>query len=227
MLRNSRLVYDNRFTNKWWLVDGIAESACTAAWQPKGAPSYEASKLDIANRGLYDAYEGVAPSWDRNNGWKFSGAQYLRTLVSINRTGQTKSLFARFSGHPTGTGYQTIVGSWGGSGTDKGRFWLSPEWGANKACFANGGELQPNVTGGYSAGVIAVIGSDAYLNGVDIGNVITGDITGTTYLSIGSTYLSTGYDLFYIGYIQAIAEYSISAITSAQALGISNAMAAL
>lgn len=229
MIRNRRLIYDSRFTNPWWLAGGIAESACTAAWQAVGAPSYDASKINLANRGLYDAYEGVAPSWDKDKGWYFAGAQYLQTLVSINRTGQTKSLIVRFSGHPSGSGYKILAGAWNGSGTTRGRFWVSPEWGENKIVHTNGHEVVTSVTGGYNNGVMAVAGAENYYNGADLaGTIPVGDVTGTDNFTIGAVYnSSTGFSNPIISYIQAVAVYAQTTLTPEQVLAVTNAMNAL
>ncbi len=43
----------------WWLAGGIPAENCIAAYQPKGAASYAASKVNLANPGTYDAYEGT------------------------------------------------------------------------------------------------------------------------------------------------------------------------
>ena len=63
----------------WWLSGGISAANCIAAYQPKGAASYAASKVNLANPGTYDATEGVAPSWNGSDGWIGNGSAYLDT----------------------------------------------------------------------------------------------------------------------------------------------------
>jgi len=69
--------------SSWWLSGGIDAANCVAAYQPKGAASYAASKVNLANPGMYDATEGTAPDWDSTNGWKGNGtSQYLYVGVT-------------------------------------------------------------------------------------------------------------------------------------------------
>lgn len=50
----------------WWYVEG---KTCVAAYQPKGAASYTASKINLASPGTYDAVPlGAEPLWD-SGGW--------------------------------------------------------------------------------------------------------------------------------------------------------------
>lgn len=60
----------------WWDLNGTLTS-CVAAYQPKGAADYAASKVNLANPGTYDLSDGVAPNWDTGTGWGFTGTQYL------------------------------------------------------------------------------------------------------------------------------------------------------
>ena len=57
----------------WWLAGGIDPDDCIAAYQPKGAASYAASKVNLANPGTYDLTNGNDPSWSADNGWTFDG----------------------------------------------------------------------------------------------------------------------------------------------------------
>ena len=60
----------------WWDLNGTITS-CVAAYQPKGAASYAASKVNLANPGTYNLSDGVAPNWDTGTGWGFTETQYL------------------------------------------------------------------------------------------------------------------------------------------------------
>lgn len=226
---NRRRIIDNdqRFSSKWWLAGSIASANCTLALQAVNAPSYWKSKINLANPGLYDAYEGVAPKWDRNNGWHFTAADasYLLTGLLINRNINDQALIVRFSGHPVSSSYIALAGSWNGSGTEKGRFWVAPEWGTNKVDFANGGELNLAATGGYTSGVMAASGTDAYYNGSDVGNIAAGNIGATDDFRIGQVHgLEVNGTI--TAYIQAIAVYNTT-ISPAQILAVTNAMNAL
>ena len=57
----------------WWLAGGIDPDDCVAAYQPKGAASYAASKVNLANPGTYDLTNGNDPSWSASTGWTFDG----------------------------------------------------------------------------------------------------------------------------------------------------------
>jgi hypothetical protein len=72
---------------KWWLSGSIPAANCIAAYQPKGAASYAASKVNLANPGTYNATDGAAfPSWDTAVGWTFAKAsvQYLAAGFSAS-----------------------------------------------------------------------------------------------------------------------------------------------
>lgn len=225
MITRRRIIdNDERYSSKWWLAGGIAEADCTGAWQAINAPNYEASKINLANPGLYNAYGGVPPSWSMNKGWYFVATDYLETGIAINRNVLTKSLIVRFSEHPVSTSYRALAGAWGGTGTNNGRFWLAPEWGANRVNFANGSEVLPSVTGGYSSGVMAVAGTNAFYNNSDVGNILPYNVAGTNNFRIGKV---DGLGGCAIAYIQAVAVYAATTITTAQVLAVTNAMNAL
>ena len=62
----------------WWLSGGINAANAIVVYQPKGAASYAASLVNLANPGTYDAYAGSAPTWAAGTGWTFNGStQYL------------------------------------------------------------------------------------------------------------------------------------------------------
>lgn len=79
----------------WWVVPG---KTCVAAYQPKGAASYAASKTNLAQPGVYDATEGVAPTWAAATGWTFNGStQYLRAPVFVEEAWTTLCQFSAFT----------------------------------------------------------------------------------------------------------------------------------
>jgi hypothetical protein len=67
----------------WWLSGGISAANCIAAYAPKGAATYAASKINLANPGTYNAVDGAAyPTWNVATGWTFNGStQYLTTGI--------------------------------------------------------------------------------------------------------------------------------------------------
>lgn len=81
--RMNRVVKRKEAEGGWWLAGGISPSDCVAAYQAKGAASYAASKVNLANPGTYDAIDGAtAPTWNTTDGWiKTTTAPYLLTGI--------------------------------------------------------------------------------------------------------------------------------------------------
>src|SRR4030042_266315 len=94
---------------EWWLAGGISAANCLAAYQPKGAASYAASKVNLANPGTYDAVDGVAfPTWAAATGWTFNGvAQYLTSNCPTDM--KPMSYIARVK-NTDNTNFNTIIG---------------------------------------------------------------------------------------------------------------------
>lgn len=82
----------------WWLAGGIPADDCLAAYQPKDAPSYASSKLNLANPGTHDASEGSAPTWSASAGWRFNGTSSYLTCGGLTPDGQGWSYLVRFAG---------------------------------------------------------------------------------------------------------------------------------
>ncbi len=102
---------------EWWLRGGIPAANCIAAYQPINAASLAASYVNLANPGTNDAAPGVAPGWNKTDGWTFNGlTQYLTTGI-IPASGY--SMIIRFSQ----TEYilnADLAGEWKGSDLDFG-----------------------------------------------------------------------------------------------------------
>ena len=80
----------------WWLAGGIDPDDCIAAYQPKGAASYAASKTDLTDNG-YDIDGGSAPDWDASYGWNFNGTSHylLASEFPINNGDFTVAAFIK------------------------------------------------------------------------------------------------------------------------------------
>src|SRR4030042_328416 len=92
----------------WYLSGGIPKADCLAAYQPKGAASYAASKVNIVNPGTYDLTDGAAfPTWDVVNGWTFADGslQYLSISRAI-KTAVPLSMVCRFNADTVALVYQ-------------------------------------------------------------------------------------------------------------------------
>jgi|GEM_PF-4988211 len=85
----------------WFAVPGVT---CLAAYQAKGAPSYDDTKTNIADPDNYELIGGTdSPSpvdWDASTGWQFDGvlAKTLRTPLTADNV---ISMIYRFSGMST------------------------------------------------------------------------------------------------------------------------------
>jgi len=106
----------------WWLSGGINAANAIVVYQPKGAASYAASLVNLANPGTYDAYAGSAPTWAAGTGWTFNGStQYLyahssgfSTLVSNG----AYTFCARFACDDDVSVRQAIFADWNAAGSD-------------------------------------------------------------------------------------------------------------
>jgi len=211
----------------WWLAGGIAAANCIAAYQPKGAASYAASKVNLANPGTYNAADGAAyPTWDATNGWKFlaTSSQYLTTGIVPSNTNTNNAAIVKFTNGGT-VNYSFLFGArFAAGGYITG---ISPYDSFTGVRYFNchySGEIKsPKAT----SGILAFSGASAYRNGTD------------ETVTIPSGYSNNGLAYFIGGmntngalaqpttaYIQAIAFYN-TAITAAQVAAVSTAMAAL
>jgi len=198
----------------WWVVAG---KTCVAAYQPKGAASYAASLSNLANPGIYDAAEGVQPGWAGATGWTFDGAtQYLTTGIT---PASGWSGVGRWSGVTSSTG--AIFGS--ETNTDD-RFFLYPWFADGKHYYANGGYV--GVAGVSAAGVMAIAGTEGYLNGVP--DLVIGAWSGPGKAVLIGVWTSTDFPLlnYFSGNILAIAFYS-DILTDGEVATLSTAIAAL
>jgi len=82
----------------WWLSGGISAANCIAAYQAKGAASYAASLVNLAQQGTYDVTEGIGPlTWATGTGWVGDGVNYLRTGITPTNNYSIIAKFANFS----------------------------------------------------------------------------------------------------------------------------------
>ena len=198
----------------WWLAGGVSPSNAIAAYQPVGAANYDASKINLANPGTYNATDGVAPDWDSVNGWKSNGTKWLHTGVT-NSVAGTWSIIVKLSNSAASSGAMGVS-----NGVGQYMFIRNAVYGTYTLYIGSGAV---GGTGNVLSGVLAIAGTNGYLNGTNIGSrgggtVFTQDIHifGTSNASDTSSYLGALN-------IQSAAIYN-TPITAAQVLAVTNAM---
>ena len=205
----------------WYLSGGIAAANCIAAYQPKGAADYAASKVNLANPGTKNAVDGAAyPTWDATNGWIFNGStQYLSSgVVPVNNQGW--SMIVRFSEYTSGD--DTVCGMYEDAGGVR-TFNIGRNGGLTY--FRNGGAVSYVLS--LALGVLAIAGSKGYQNGsfaTDIPSA-TGTINQPVYIG-ANAYNGGAVTNKFDGNIQALAIYN-TVLTATQVGLLTTAMAAL
>ena len=190
----------------WWL-DAVA------AWQGKGAASYAASLVNLANPGTYDAATGVLPAWDAGVGWTFNGSTYLNTTLTAASTAWSMAVrFAGVTDTNGGCGYYIDPGS---------KFFLRPSFNGQRT-YANGRENV--VAGAQSSAVMIVAGKSCYLNGSPDGTIAGSGVSNGNTIAIGRINAPEMYCL--VGSVVAMAVWSRT-LTPEEAASVSDAMEAL
>ena len=95
----------------WWHISDIDPSWAVGAYQAQWADSYENSKINLANPGVFDLLDGLTPpAWGADLGWTGDGASaYLKT--GINPIDQDiKSIFVAWNNTEIADG--GVVGEW-------------------------------------------------------------------------------------------------------------------
>ena len=211
--------------SSWWLAGGIDPANCVVAYQPKGAASYAASKVNLANAGTYDAVDGTSyPDWDATNGWIFDGAnaEYLYPNGFYpDKTNYDWSMIVRFSNASAAVGTNVLLGI--NDAYDF--FYIYAKTGGNHG-FGHGNKFflpSPNKT----SGVLCMAGLECYANGVHEGTIATPTVYNQQLLmGIGATMRANSPLEYYYGYMQAVAIYNAT-LTSTQVGLLTTAMAAL
>lgn len=201
----------------WWDLNGTITS-CVAAYQPKGAASYAASKVNLTGNTDYDAVEGSAVSWNSTDGWVAGNSGYLKSGIT-GAVGNTWSMILRFT---DGGAYVNSM-YWGSMTTGK-RWAANINMGTFARCYiGNSGDI---AGAQMTSGIYAFSSDDLYENGSYFGTTGNGlnAIADELYLvgyNNGGTPTPVG-----AGKFQAIAFYN-AVLTSTQVGNLTTAMAAL
>ncbi len=204
----------------WWLSGGIAAANCIAAYQPKGAASYAASLVNLANPGTYDAFAGDAPTFDTSYGWLFNGVQdYLKTGI-VPATNQTWSIIVSY--------YQTVLDYRAPLGVASTNELISifPYYIAGRCYWYSGGKSFIIYTADYASGIVAIAGRNCYANGTLKGTMDAGTQVGNTQdFYIRANNVNGSPNQRFKGYIYSAAIYDTD--ISASIADLTTAMAAL
>ena len=195
----------------WWDPNGESLSV-VAAYLAKGAASYAASKVNLANPGTYDATNGAGvPDWNTASGWTgTSGAvKYLDTGLFPT---QDWTMLVQFANSSSNACCGVIS-----SGQ---RITIAPYSGANRTYYY--GSVGRNVAGPTASGNMCVAGGNFYLNGSVDASPISSTFTCSNNARLVTAYGSGSY----IGDVYAVAFYS-GTLTPAQVATVAAAMAAL
>jgi len=191
----------------WWLAGGIAAANCIAAYQPKGAADYAASKVNLTGNATYDATEVVAPGWSSDSGWEFDNTSEGFDIGLTGLSPLSTSVIIRYWRPTSGIYGRAILLA----GTNLRYYVLT-----DNMCFWGSANYQTN-TGGGGDLIGAIAGYKAYMNGSftdDLDTSKTGTMTAT---KIGQTYSDgTAVNLYAMAiYNAALTAQNISDLTTA------------
>lgn len=189
----------------WWLAGGINPANVVAAYRAKGAASYAASLVNLANPGTYNLTEGNGTvTWDTVNGWRAfaTGSKYFHTGFSNNSNNQFSAL-VRFANASNG-----LFCLFGGDSSTSGVCHILPRY-SDKIYYRNHG-----LTGGYSPGLangsVGFAANSGYRNGVLDGTEALLARVVTHEIVIGAWNNAGDVSRFFPGDIQAASFYDIN-----------------
>ncbi len=203
----------------WWLSGGIAADNCVAAYQPKGAASYAASKINLASPGINNLIDGANyPTWNSTDGWMGDGTQYLR-CTALPTGDQTYSAFIRISNIIL-VDLKVMFGVY-----NSGEGGLYIQSNSTTKNFLTGTKALSKAERNTS-GVYGIAGKTAYYNGAGAGDIATGTGSDPTVdMLIFALRRGTPQQII-TAHIQAFAMYNAT-ISAAQVAALTAAMAAL
>ena len=217
-------------TPVWYLSGGIPSANCLFAYQPKGAASYTASRINIANPGTYDCTTMEYPvGWDTDSGWIFPhNGKSVLDIPWTPISGNKYSMIFRFS-NGTNNAFTTldIIFAGGRNTSTNSRFYISP-------CYSSGGEKhvygwsdsQVIIAGYVTSGVMCNAAGKAYLDGEYEGGSETA-LEATGYeAGIGCQYQGddhTSAASWVSAHVKALAVYNV-ALSETQVVALTSAM---
>lgn len=157
----------------WYLSGGVAAANCIGAYNAVGVASLALSRVNLANPGTYDLVDlvdGNPPAWNGVAGWVFGGTGGIQKTGIVPADTQARSLLVAY----TQTDFTASRSACGARATGQIRLTSTT---ADVTVFSNGGSYNHTR---ITTGVLVIAGSNAYLDGVDIGDITTGTYTTDT-----------------------------------------------
>lgn len=206
----------------WYLSGGISAINCIGAYQGKGAASYDASKINLANPGTYDLIDtGHVPStWSSDNGWSGETGKYLATGITPLKTWTIAVRYANhsagtFAGSKNGTTWSHFIGYSGGTPGKPLRFYNGVGTGTYYIDYADDG-----------TSTCVLSGRKHYQDGTPLGTINDSDYTQDIAMVLLGRMNNTTFEAPLVGNLLACAIYDIS-LNDTQVAALTTAMAAL
>jgi hypothetical protein len=196
----------------WWLSGGISAANCIAAYQAKGAASYAASLVNLANPSTYDLTTAAAPTWNTATGWTDDDAsKYLLSGLTWHTVNTVIIKFANgVASYPVD---RTLIGAADGFNVIRGS--------STDRYYQNGNNWL-TVSGCLTDGVMAIANDEAYVNGVTDGAISTGVISPSPVYILNNPNVNRGG----LCDVIAVAFYNIE-LTTEQVAAVGTAMGLL
>ncbi len=198
----------------WWDVPG---KTALAAYQPKGAASQAAAKINLENPGTYDlSVLDTEPTWNATDGFIFTGIGGYNTGVSATLI---KTMVATVT-NMTRAGIHVILGVSDGSAPwNQCTIYIID----NTTRYDYGGSNNVTVADTSTSATYCIAMKNGYKNGIDVCDIPAGGIVTTNPLYVGR---GSGTPYPYVGYIESIALYS-DELSAAEIAALTTRMQAL
>lgn len=198
--------------NDWW---GVAGATCLAAYQPIGAASQAAAKVNLANPGTYDLVVALTePSWDSINGFTGNSTGYFNTGIPSS---SVKTSILRLDTISRGGTYCPYGQANAGSNQRNHLTFLSS---TNTYAYGNYVPVADTST----SGIYCISSQNGYKNGVDVCDIPSGDSQPSAQLFLMA--LNSVSPFGFVGTLQAAAFYS-DELSAAEVAALTTRMAAL
>jgi hypothetical protein len=159
----------------WYRAGGAPEPL--AAYAFKGADSQAVGEVNLVNPGTFDLTGGVAPGWNAADGLVFTAAngEYRNTGIAV---ATNMTVIIRF--HNLSTGISQYIGARTGTIGSAGLMIQPTSSNPNRHIWYYGNVVVKNTVGELTSNVLAIAGSNAYVDGVDDGVTLSQAATAQT-----------------------------------------------